>query len=160
MLVNPVLFESDFAASKVAHLNRDKNNILKQSNKSVTSKQQLEYIHRKSAIFRGTAPYFSLRALKVDSQLSAKLGVAQGLHTDRSVIRRILEGAWAPIFRSGKINIHTLRDIIKLYTMNVSFDWSLACTPSLASAIGFLKATKNSAPGVDGIPFAACHLQR
>ena len=50
---------------------------------------------------------------------------------------------------------HILSEILKLYTDNIKFDWSIVQAPSLASAIALLKASENSVPGVDGIPFAA-----
>lgn len=158
-LIDPVMFECDFAGAKSCHLNSQRDKLFANGCSSFNAKQRMsqkvKIIDRKADLSRRSAPYVAIGGLLLIECVALVLGLAPGVHSAPERIRDTIRLSWQPVF--DKKNIHTIfaSDVMKHYCKALKWDWSLTKPPDKLSVARHLEDPMHSAPGFEGVCKAA-----
>ena len=94
-------------------------------------------------------------SLTAEEASAFNLGESETCITDPIEQEKVLGKAWAPTFSKSAEISSAARSLLKRYAASVCWDWSKGTVPGTDSFASFLEFVKHSAPGEDGVPYAA-----
>jgi len=161
ILRDPNCFELQFSLAKMEHLNRQKADLAKEAslNTAVASRAKLKLalLDTKAVLWRPKSAYLAISEVILSQEEAAALGL-QSTETstkEPQLIASAFANAWSQVFGTkGSIANDSLR-FVQEYARRNRWQWNLAYPLSKNSTADFLKHARNSAPGWDGIPYAA-----
>ena len=102
-------------------------------------------------------PYSAIRELVLSDAEATRCGLPadERIVSDPLRVKQFLGTLWSDTFCSANVLPPQARKFLRQYTRKVSWLWELATPPGPEDIRSFLRATKQSALGWDGVPFAA-----
>ena len=159
-LLDPPAFESQFLEAKSRQVEKRRVSLAASSQtrlKNLRSSYKLDLLEKKAALWRPAAPYLAVSELVLSREEAEQCGLGHDALSlvDPVEIKKALGDIWSHTFaRSAQIPNMAYR-FIDNYCAEVKWDWESVVPPSVEDIEMFLKDAKDSAPGWDGIPFAA-----
>jgi hypothetical protein len=124
---------------------------------------RLEANNRLSLLWSRHAPKLALSGVKVSTVDAAEAGISiPDSHTDDYIFTdnptdtaKALKFVWSKAFNGSTFDQDAADEFLADYGAVIHWDWGKATPPSRNSIRNFIRRLKNSAPGLDGLPYAA-----